>query len=225
LTGFVSKHPIRFAVTALLLSAVAMLGACNIVGPVAYIIHGPPNVKAQHELDPKLKTVIFVDDRANRLPRRSLKNVIGQIAEEMLISKGVIPQENMIASRSATIAASNETASELLSIAAIGKAVGADRVIYVMIEGFTISRDGATVQPIAGATVKVIDTAEDRRVWPDDRQGFPVKVQLPATGAPIPLDRSGANQLQTGLAETLGVQIARVFFQYERDALSGKLDD
>lgn len=209
----------------MLLCLVSGLGACNILGPVAYLVHGPPKVKARHELDPKLKTVIFVDDRANRLPRRSLKNVIGQSAEEMLIDRGVVPQDNMIASRSATIAATGETDSELMSIAAIGNAVGADRVIYVSIEGFTVSRDGATVEPIAGALVKIIDTAEDRRVWPADRAGYPVKLQLPATGGQIPRDRSGMSQLQIGLAETLGIQIARVFFDYERDALSGTLDD
>lgn len=210
---------------ALALTLLASLSGCNILGPVAYLVHGPPKVNAQYDLDSKLKTVIFVDDRANRLPRRSLKNVIGQSAEELLIAKGAVPQDHMIAARSATMAASNETDSELMSMAAIGRAVGADRVIYVSIEGFTVTRDGATVEPIAGALVKVIDTTDDRRVWPTDRQGVPVKVQLPASGAPIPRDRSGMSQLQTVLAETLGVQIARVFLTYERDALSGTLDD
>ncbi len=223
--GFASNSTIRFCALAVLLCTVSLLGACNILGPVAYIVHGPPKVKAKHELNPELKTVIFVDDRANRLPRRSLKNVIGQAAEEMLIAKGVVPQDNMIAARSATIAASNETASELMSIAEIGQAVGVDLVIYVRIEGFTISRDGATVQPVAGAMVKLIDANENQRVWPAERAGFPVKVQLPATGAPIPPNRSDLNRMEIGLAETLGVQIARVFFTYERDALSGDLDD
>lgn len=216
---------VRLAAIGALACATAFIGACNILGPVAYIVHGPPKVNAQYELDSKLKTVIFVDDRANRLPRRSLKNVIGQRAEETLIAKGVVKQDNMIASRSATIAASNETDSELMSIAAIGRAVGVDRVIYVQIEGFTVTRDGTTVEPIAGALVKVIDVNEDRRIWPADRAGFPVKVQLPASGAPIPPDRSGMSRLQIGLSETLGVQIARVFYTHERDALSGNLDD
>ena len=79
--------------------------------------------------------------------------------------------------------------------------------------------------PIAGAMVKLIDANENRRVWPAERAGFPVKVQLPATGAPIPPNRSDLNRMEIGLAETLGVQISRVFFTYERDALSGSLDD
>ena len=224
LPGIASKTT-RILTLALLVVSLAAMSSCNIVGPIAYIVHGPPKVKALHELSPKLRTVIFVDDRANRLPRRSLKNVIGQRAEETLIDRGAVPQANMITSRSATIAASNETNSDLMSIASIGEAIGVDRVIYVSIEGFSITRDGVTVQPVAGALVKVIDVEEDRRVWPADRKGFPVKVQLPATGAPIPRDRAGVNRIQIGLAEILGVQIARVFFKYERDTLSGKLDD
>ena len=211
--------------TLLLLMAIAGLGSCNIVGPVAYLVHGPPKVKAKFELDPDRKVVFFVDDRANRLPRRTLKNVIGQSAEETLINQGGADPEQVIASRSATLAASTETNSDLMSIAAVGKAVGADRVVYISIEGFSISRDGATVQPQAGALIKVIDVEEDRRIWPADRKGFPVKVQLPAAGTPIPPDRAGVNQIQIGLAEVLGVQIARAFFEHERDALSGSLDD
>ncbi|MCB9847573.1 MAG: hypothetical protein H6814_04080 [Phycisphaeraceae bacterium] len=216
-------RPIAFATA--LGAALALLGACNIVAPVAYLVHGPPKVQAQHELNSRLKTVIFVDDRANRLPRRSLKNVIGQRAEETLIERGSVPQQNMIAARSAIMAASTETDSELMSIAAIGRAVGADQVIYVTIEGFTVTRDGATVQPIAGALIKIISAEDDRRIWPEDRSGFPVRVELPASGAPIPQDRSGMSRLQTGLAETLGLQIARTFFEHERDALSGSLGD
>jgi len=194
--------------------------ACNIVAPIVYVVHGPPKVKAIHELDPELKTVIFVDDRANKLPRRSLKNVIGKSAEELMISKGVILKENMIASRSATLAASSETDSELMSIADIGKAVGVDRVIYVKIEGFSISRDGTIIEPVAGAFIKVIDTAENKRLWPSERTGFPVKIQLPPTGSQIPTQRAGVNRIQIGVAESLGVQIARIFYEYERDALS-----
>jgi hypothetical protein len=169
--------------------------------------------------------VFFIDDRANRLPRRTLKNVIGQSAEEMLLNQGVIAPENVIASRSATAAAASETNSNLMSIAAIGKALGVDRVIYVSIEGFSITRDGTTVQPVAGALVKVIDVKEDRRVWPAERSGYPVKIQLPATGEQVPENRGGVNRIQIGIAEALGVQIARVFFTYEADALSGSLDD
>jgi len=220
-TRLIIKPLLTILASAWLLS----LSGCNILGPVFYVVHGPPKVKAQYNLDSEKKTVFFIDDRANRLPRRSLKDVIGQQAEETLIARGAVPQDNMIASRSATIAARGEMNSELMSISAIGRAVGAERVIYVNVEGFSVTRDGTTIEPIAGVVMKVIDVEADRRVWPGDSQGFPVRVQLPATGSTIGADRASIRRVETGLAEMLGMQIARTFFEYERDSLSGSLGD
>ncbi len=203
-----------------LLAALAPAG-CNIAGPVYYFIHGPEKRPAAYTLNPELKTVFFIDDRASRLPRRSLVSALGVAAEEALLAAEAVEPQNMIAAVSTQRAAAAEKHGDLLSIAEIGRAAGADVVIYVSIEGFTLSHDGATLQPVAGAYVKVISVAEDKRLWPDTASGQPLRLVLPA-GATPPTERSAIAQLELGLAKSLGVEIARLFYAHEPDHLGDR---
>jgi hypothetical protein len=56
--------------------SVPALTSCNIVTPVAYIIEGPGQIEAEFTLADK-KTVVFVDDPRNILPRSALLTAIG----------------------------------------------------------------------------------------------------------------------------------------------------
>ena len=52
------------------------LASCNIVTPIAYAIEGPGQIDAEYTL-PDKKTVVFVDDPRNILPRTALRTAIG----------------------------------------------------------------------------------------------------------------------------------------------------
>jgi len=205
------------------LCALAVPG-CNIVGPVASLVAGPPKTQAAHRLDRGATAVVFVDDRASQAPRRSLRSVVATEAERTLIEQKVLAADQLFPSAAATRAAQGETYDAPISIAEVGRRVGADRVIYVEMTSFALSRDGVTLAPSASARVKVIDAATGRRIFPEDAAGHPVTAQLPR-GAQAPSSLAARAQLEQALARALGVQIARVFFTHERDALSGRLDD
>lgn len=199
---------------------------CNIVAPALYIVHGPPKVQRVHELDSARPTVIFIDDRANALPRRSLRTVMARQAEELLIGRGVVAQENMLTSAAAMQVASQERYGDPRTVVEIGQDIGAEVVIYVSMVNYSLSRDGVSLAPTLRARVKVIDAAENRRIWPDPSvNGYPMTVELPARTGAEPSTRGELTVIQNELAQAAGVQLARLFYTHERDRLSGTLGD
>jgi len=197
---------------------------CNIVAPAYYVLHGPEKTPAMFELDDTRVTVIFVDDRLNRAPRRSLRVAAAQQAEQTLMDNSALPSEKLITTRAIMRLASQEQFTEPKTIAELGRSIGADVVIYATIDFWSLSPDGVTFQPGAQVRVKVIDAENDARIWPTNGPGQPVTASLPpqTEGMPTGAERDQAN---LALAAELGVKLARLFFAHEKDTLSGKLGD
>ncbi|MEC9374633.1 MAG: hypothetical protein VYC34_12350 [Planctomycetota bacterium] len=221
----------RFSSRAALLAAAALAilvaaPGCNIVAPVYLLVAGPPKVQAVTELDSSRPTVIYVDDPASTMPRRSLRNLIAQTAEETILQKKLIKKDLLYSNTAAMRVASADRYGDPMSVVAIGRAVGAEVVISVVMETWTLSSDGATLAPRARARVKIIDAKNNARIWPPgDAAGHLLSVDLPqATGA-APETRAELNNVQIELARVTGVGLARLFFTHEKDELSGALDD
>ncbi|MBZ0173162.1 MAG: hypothetical protein K8E66_12330, partial [Phycisphaerales bacterium] len=157
----------------LVLPVVTVLGAlvlvpsgCNIVGPAYMLIAGPGEVEAAYKLDPKRKTVIFVDDPANKIAQRRIRSQIGSIAQDMLLKKKLVHEGSMIDTRSALAAASQNQGDEPLAVTEIGEAVGAEIVVYVLITRFDLSGDGVEFSPSSEIEVKIFDATTHTRLWP-----------------------------------------------------------
>ncbi|TVQ30407.1 MAG: hypothetical protein EA376_13160 [Phycisphaeraceae bacterium] len=223
-----ATHTIRtglFRVAALLVAAVLAGAAsgCNIAGPVAFVLAGPPKTDAVHKLDGSRPTVIFVDDRANTMPRRSLRVGVGTEAEQTLIANKVVPQQLMIASQAAMHAAAGERHGATMSIAEIGRSVGAEVIIYVTMDAWTLSQDGATLSPASASRVKILDVVNNTRIWPDADEGHPLIVRMPSTPEDMPGGAAERNAAHQALAIATGRQLARLFFKHGRDALSDQI--
>jgi len=223
-----TRRAIRIAPALLLaLGAGALtgaLGACNYAGAAAYLIGGPPKVSAQFTL-PDAPTAVFIDDRSNHIPQRRLRLALGQEAETLLIEKTRLKQEQVIAFQAALLAASNEQPNELMSIADIGRAVGAETVVYATIDAWTLSRDGVSTSPGAIMRVKVFDVASGERLWPEEPRGFPVTVRLPESTEPMPAERAEIFAMHASLAYRAGRSLAELFYKHEEDPLSGAVND
>lgn len=216
---------LRGVLAGALACAPALLAGCNVVAPVAYLVGGPPKVPAKHELDGKRRTVVFIDDRASVVPRRSLRALIGSEVDSTLIEQKAVKAENMIASDAALRVAMDERYGDPRSIDGIGEALDAEVVIYVELVAWTMSRDGVSVSPAARLSVKVLDVANDVRLWPGTVGGQMMTVALPTSAGQGPRNRLEQNAQEESLARMTGMQIARLFFAHEEDALSGRLND
>lgn len=194
--------------------SVGMLSGCNIVAPAYYIIHGPEKVPAVHELDSKRPTVVFIDDRGNRLPRRALRQTIGDAAQQALLNEKAVV--DMIDTRGAIAASSQDRAGQAMSIVDIGKAVGAEVVIYATVDSFTMSTDGQSFSPSATLRVKVIDVNADKRTWPDEKEGYPLSMTLPPRTSEIPRSAAELRIAEEEVGRTIGLGLAQLFYKYER---------
>jgi hypothetical protein len=202
----------------MLFTTAALLCGCNIVGPAVIIIEGPPTVPAQFKLNPERQTVIFVDDRHNVLPKRSLRSVIANMTEQVLLGSELIEAGNLIDHRAAMRTAARESADEPLSVVEVGRRLGAEVVIYITFESFTITRDFVTVHPLSSANVTIYDTIQNQQLFPAAEGSFELRTSLPRKQEALQmLSIAERSEVERELASGVGLRLARLFFEYELD--------
>lgn len=202
------------ALSVALALAAATLASCNIVGPVMVLAEGPPSQTALYTLDRERPTVVFVDDRASVLPRRTLRQSIAQTVQNDLLGQNAL--KTVIDAKSIAAIAARDAADTPSDITTLGKSVSAEIVIYVSLDRFGITPDGQVNQPFADARVKVLDvTKEQPRVWPDDREGYAVRLVLDQKRRDLPKTASALAAEQEATAKVLGENIARLFYKHE----------
>jgi hypothetical protein len=199
------------------LGALALLAGCNIIGAAYVIAHGPEKVPAVYTLPREKSAVIAVDDRASILPQRSLREVIGSTAEKEILSRGLV--KDMIASHNATAVMARERYGSPLTVDEIGQAVGADVVIYVVIDKFLLSEDGQTFMPVAQGRMKVIDSKSGTRLTPMENGPIdfhPFSVNLPTQSSNVPKNPTEQLEALQDLASLTGVAISQLFYDAEK---------
>ncbi len=222
------NRTIQTVITLGLVAAVgAALGSCNIVGPAAYLIGGQPKVDAQYALSDR-PTVVFVDDPENILPDRSLRRLIGdRVAQELMVKKLV---SITISSADAMAVAGRESYGKPLAIEEIGRAVGAEQVVFVNMTSFVLSPDNVTPRPSGTCQVKVIDVVNRERLFPtadgDFRgaSGYPVQVAMRQVSLERYRTLSSRRGIREQLANEIADQITKVFYRHVPDELGSHLN-
>ncbi len=206
----------RAACITLICAMLVAVSGCNIVGPAFYFIHGPEKTSAAFTLPRNRSTVVFVDDQNSVLPRRTLRLEIAASATEVIQNEKLV--DDVIDGRGAILAATRDRDSEPMSVVAVGRAVKAEVVIYLIIDGFTLSAGGGNYSPIASARVKVIDAQNDVRLWPgpDVEAGAPLRVTMFEKPGYQPTSGSQIVQAENELAKEVGVALAELFFSHEK---------
>jgi hypothetical protein len=191
------------------------VAGCNIVGPAYYFIHGPEKTPAAFTLDKTRPTVVFVDDQNSVLPRRSIRMEIASSATELIQSEKLV--DDMIDSRGAIIAATRDRDSEPMSVVGVGRAVKASVVIYVAVDGFSLTSGGVAYAPVARVRVKVIDAEHDIRLWPPENlpEGAPLNINMYEKARGRPQSASQVAQAENELAREIGVAVGELFFEHE----------
>ena len=191
------------------------LGGCNILGAGIVLLQGPPKTDRVYELNPKSKTVVFIDDRNNRLPFTTLKRVIGERAEEHILKKKLVEEGNMIASAGLVAAVSADKFGEPQSVVALGRSVGAHTVIYGAVDDFRLTNDGQTLAPTCKVRVRIVDTEKDEVVWPPEKEGYPLTVSLKWRSGSMPRSSSEMMPIYRELADPTGLGLAQMFYTFE----------
>jgi hypothetical protein len=193
--------------------AAAVTAGCNIVGPAFYFIHGPEKTKKIYKLDKERTAVIFIDDRANRIPRRATRVAMGEEAEGMLLKDRAV--KDLVSTQSALVAAGKDAGGQPVSIAEVGRAVQAEIVIYATIDDFHLTADGQSFNPGASFRVKVVDAVKDVRLWPDKADGYPVVVRTTPRTTDPPSSTAARFAAEDELARQCGRELAWLFVTHE----------
>ncbi len=212
---------------ATLMLAAAALPACNYLGPAAYLAMGQPKAAAQYELMDRT-TVVFVDDRMNAIPINSSR-VRRAIADKvtMDLMREEILTSTISARDAMAVARNSDRDGALMSIEAIGAAVGAEQVIYVEMKTFRGSPDGFTPRATGDCTVKVVDALNQARLFPhpnDPRPAAGVHVVTPPFDIELFKTTEGRSQIESLLAEMLADRIAKLFYEHVPDEIGSRLN-
>ncbi len=208
---------LSFAATAALVGTASWLPGCNIAGPLVGVASGRGSQEAMYTLNPKLPTLVYVDDRGSRLGRSSLRVLISETAGKELLKHDLV--EDAISTQGAIAFARTEPVDDPYTVEEIGESVGAQQIVYVEVAGFGLSVDGVTLQPLASAWVRVVEVgATPARVWPQDASAFEVAARLRQTGEAQLVDAS-RRSLQDRLALELADAIAKLFYKHENPYL------
>jgi len=198
-------------------------GGCNLVGAGTYIIHGPAKDPAEFTL-PQKTTVVFIDDRANVLPRsRLIQQMALRTTNELLKVAKVVPAA--LDPSHITREAARETTGRLMAIDEIGRKVNADVVIYAAPRKFSLADERGPV-PTCILDVKVVDCQTGERLWPGatEAEYHTLTVEL-AYKSPLRYEGDRAEALAAKLAEVAGLRLAQLFFAHEKNPLDAQVQD
>jgi|TARA_B100001964_G_C14227698_1_gene598465 hypothetical protein len=200
----------------------SLLSSCNIFAGASYILSPDPEKEAMCTLQ-DVRTVVFVDDRRNVMHPSRLRLVIAERVTMDLLTKNLVttvisPKDVM------RVSAANDRYNEPLPIAELGKSVEADVVIYVEMESFGLTNDGQTANPVTRCSVRVIDVANNKRLFPVDQAAYYVTATIKRVNPHRVTSNSEIRKLAEELAEKLGDSVAKVFYDHNIGRLGENLN-
>ena len=198
---------------ALLLLLAGQLAGCTGVAWMAATLAPPKKIEAAYEM-PRHKTVlVFVDDILNPLHYQPIKGELTRRLNAELdrqdLAGRTIPYERVAELTAAT------PQFDKLSVAEIGRKLGADLVLYVHVDRFSLKDDevNALWQGRIHTTVRVVDVTEGL-LWPKTP---PEGYSLPPFETPATVDASPtyATRLTEELAYGISRRIAKLFYKHK----------
>ena len=155
----------------LLLFAILLVGPVgyNLLAPASYVIDGTGTAPAEHVLEQR-KTLVFVDDQTNVLPRTVLRSNLATTISADLQARELIPSY-VNPSDAMAMVRSKERSGKRMSMEAIAREAGVTQMIFIEMEGFSLTAETWVPRPNATCLVKVLDFDHGMRVYPKDAIG------------------------------------------------------
>lgn len=166
-------------------------------------------IDAEYELA-KAPLLIFIDDRNSFVTEpkaiREVHQTISDIFLEFDVNKNVIPFQDWQRLQS-------DPKYNKMTVRQIGERVGAEQVLYIGVEKFTLQGEGGApiFKGIFVGRVKVLSTErkDDVRLWPEGEGGRRVEV----TTDPKPMDGdTTSGEVAQELGIKMGQKVAELFY-------------
>lgn len=193
-----------------------MSTGCHDLAVLIANMQGGDTIEAEFKLD-KGPLLIFIDDRRGLITEsRAIRELHDTIADNFIrydVNNRVIPFRELQRLQQ------NEPKFDKLSIREIGEKLGADQVLYLGVEKFTLySEPGAPLfKGLFAVRVKVLTTERkaETRVWPREKTGKLIQSET----RPTPTDGDKApSDIATELGVKLAQRVAGLFYKHKEFA-------
>lgn len=199
-----------------------VLPGCTALGFLADAVV-PKRIEAVYTL-PEKTTLVLVDDRNNALGDKSLLSNIATQAGSDLVQVKALPQVIDQARLNELISRLGLQAYDLLPVDQVGRALGAQQVIFINLTEIAVMNQPGILKPTAQAYVKVIDVATGKPVFPVLRPGAEFAGSIAQLGYATRISMNYKADQQTDailpvlrlrLAEEIGKQVAELFYPHK----------
>lgn len=190
---------------------------CNLLGYAAHTVAGEEKVNAVYTL-PQRSTVVVAEKYSNPSVAAFDEEPLARfVTEELREHKAVAPlidSEQVYALRTRT----PYDKWQAMTTDAIGRAVGAEQVLYVNIVScqVEVAPGSEMLRGQADVRVRLVDAKTGQTTWPEDAAGgWPVSVQTPMARR----GESGTTNeasVHMDLLRMAGERVGRLFYSYER---------
>jgi hypothetical protein len=198
----------------LALCGAMMLSGCNYGGALLHSVEGPKEHKAEY-LPPKEPMAVLVENYSNGSGARLDADQIAAFLSGELKLNHVAPI--VAAAKVYELRVSDPARFHAMSIAAVGKAVGAKQVLYVDVQTSTIEgpTGGESMKGALTGRVKVVDVKTGETRWPADSEGgYPLEYATPwLNHSPETNEMTMKEKLNRSVADT----IARLFYTWKEE--------
>lgn len=203
----------RLSPAVLMTGMTLLVSGCQTAGFFANVIGGGEKIDALYEPADR-PLVVMVDDSAQnpKLPSRDLALRIADRVSRDFEQQEIVQQ--VVDCTLVADLAAREADFAKWPIDRIGKQVGAEQVLYIVVDAFRLTEDDAIFRPFVQVRVKIIDATTGERLFPGDDSGVTVVAQLNYSA----MDGANATThriLSERLAEQLADEISKLFYRHK----------
>ena len=215
-----NRQRLKFATAILILPAIACcvaIAGCTIIGAAAAKLAPDPVIPPQYVLANE-PTLVLVENYHNPASMRLQADMVCRAIFDDLQASGVVPLVDPEAA--ADLRHKDSVAYRKMPLDAIGKAVGANQVIYVDLVSFDVTHALASELYSGAAMAKVRVVGSTGEVlWPSDSaSGYPINIKVnPHRTAAGVAENAVREQLTADLAQKIG----RLFHKWTAESSDG----
>jgi PBP1b-binding outer membrane lipoprotein LpoB len=189
-----------------------VLVGCNIFGAVADKVAGPSEVKAKYVPRPEPMLVMAENFQHPSETMVEAEQLVQKVAQQ-LKEHNVVPLVDPTAPFN--LKASKPGEYQQMTIAQIGRTLGAKQVLYIDIaqSNVFVAQASEMLKGKAVVRVRVVDTDSGNTRWPEEGgEGYPLVVETPLLREGQGIDEPSV-RLQ--LQEAMGEKVAQLFYTYK----------
>lgn len=200
---------------------IVSVGGCALPGALAYKVFGPSTIPARYN-PPKTPLLILVENAHSGSIAMPEADALSQVIFDDLQEHKVAPLIDP--NKVHELRDHNPITFGKLSIAEIGRELGAQQVLYIRVHQLDIDAPPASdvVRLKIGAKIRIVETASARTTWPESGDTEAFDVETPWQRIEPGTSRSALNQ---EILRASGEEIARWFYAYQPETMSEENKD